>query len=56
MQGSKYEQEILQSCIDQEVRERRKNQENNILTFEEEIKKKEMEIKAMEEWVKSQDE
>ena len=48
--------ESLQCFIDQEVRERRKKRENNILTLEDEIKKKAMEIKAKEEWVKSQDE
>ena len=48
--------ESLQCFIDQEVRERRKKRENNILTLEEEIKKREMQIKAKEEWVKSQDE
>ena len=48
--------ESLQCFIDQEVRERRKKRENNILTLEEEIKKREIEIKAKEEWVKSQDE
>ena len=48
--------ESLQCFIDQEVRERRKKRENNILTLKDEIKKKAMEIKAKEEWVKSQDE
>ena len=48
--------ESLQSFIDQEVRERCKKRENNIFTLEEEIKKRQMEIKAKEEWVKSQGE
>ena len=56
MRGIKYEGEKLQYFINQEVMERRKKRENNILTLEDEIKKKEMEIKAKEEWVKSQDE
>ena len=56
MSWIKYEGENLQCFINQEVMERRKKRENNILTLEEEIKKREMEIKAKEEWVKSQDE
>ena len=50
--GIKFEEENLQCFIDQEVRERRKKRENNILTLEEEIKKREMEIKVKKEWVK----
>ena len=56
MRGIKYDGENLQCFINQEVMERRKKRENNILTLEDEIKKREMEIKAKEEWVKSQDE
>ena len=56
MYGIKYEGENLQCFINQEVMEWRKKRENNILTLEEEIKKREMEIKAKEKWVKSQDE